>query len=251
VWLGWGGGPLPHVFGGGRSTRQILAKVKNIYHTPQLPPRLTKFTTFCYRTIMTNLVPTTAYDLLEPLERAAVDEYVKYAVEKQVRSNQRIANAITLPIPAEYIRRSRDALYKPLLRAAITERITEIARSYDISPDRVIDEHANIAFSTISDFLEPGHYGEVTLKDLKSIPKHKMQALKSIETRPGSYGMAIKVVMHDKFPSLKALGDYMGLVSPDAPPPLRNYVAEKSKEKILEAVPEKAYLELLEQCTQS
>lgn len=195
---------------------------------------------------MTELTPTSAYDLLEPLERSAVDEYVKFAVDQQIKKKQRIIAAINLPIPSEYIRRSRDALYKPLLRAAIAERITEVSRSHDISPDRVIEEHGKIAFASVQDFMEQGPYGELVPKALKDWPEDKVGAIKSIETKPGTFGLAVKITMHDKLLSLKTLGELTGLVSPDNPPALSNYVGEKAKSTVLEQAPERAYLELLE-----
>ena len=52
------------------------------------------------------IYPTRAYDLLTDIERAAVDEYVNFAVTQQRAKRERIAMALNLPIPTEYIRRS-------------------------------------------------------------------------------------------------------------------------------------------------
>jgi hypothetical protein len=199
---------------------------------------------------MNEIVPTSAYNLLEPLERVSVDEYVNYAVEQQLRLRQSVSSAINKPIPNEFIRKSRNSLYKPLLRVAINERINEIARSRDLSPDRVIEEHAKIAFSEITDYMEAGFNGELTVRDFDTIPKSRVGAVKSIETKPGSFGMSMKITMHDKLPSLKLLGELMGMTSPDAQPPLKEYVSAKVNQQKLEIIPEKAYMELLETCSQ-
>lgn len=192
-------------------------------------------------------VPTTAYSLLEPFEKQQVDDYVQYAINEQHRKRERIIHALAIPIPAEYIKRSKNALYKPLVRAAIAERIKHYADEQDISPSRVIREHASIAFSDIGDFVESSGFGDFRVKDLDNISPEKRGAIKSIETSPGPYGLKTKVVLHDKHPSLKAMGEMMGLVTPDKPPPLLEYVrppalADKSSE---ETNVEKLYADLI------
>ena len=191
--------------------------------------------------------PTRAYDLLEPLEKEAVDEYVKYAIDEQHRKRERIIHALYIPIPYEYIKRSRNALYKPLVKAAVAERLKEAAAEQDISPDRVIQEHAAIAFSNIEDYIESVGFGDFKVKDITQINPEKMAAVKSIETKPGMYGLQTKVVLHDKHPSLKAMGEMMGLVAPDKTPALVEYVKPPVDKKRVEKAPEKAYQELLEQ----
>ncbi len=193
--------------------------------------------------------PTTAYLLLEPEERHLVDEYVRYAINEQHRKRERIVHALFLPIPQEYIRRSKAALYKPLLRAAITEQIRDAANEQDVSPDRVIKEHASIAFSNINDFIEATGFGDFRVKDPAQISPDKMGAVKSIETKPGMYGLATKVVLHDKHPSLKAMGEMMGLVAPDKPAALLDYVKPPQAINETSDVPEQMYIDLLETVT--
>lgn len=202
----------------------------------------------CKLTMMTDLItPTRAYDLLDAFEKQMVDDYVKFAVSEQNRKRERIFHALYLPIPSEYIKRSQDALYKPLLRAAIGERLREEADSQDISPSRVIREHASIAFSNISDYIEPHGFGEYKLRDLTLVSPDKMRAVKSIETKPGAFGLHMKITLHDKHPSLKTMTELMGLVAPDKPAPLDEYVkpVQKVDQKALMA-PEKEYTELLQ-----
>lgn len=178
-----------------------------------------------------SVTPTTVYNLLDEQEREAVDDYVRYAVSEQHRLRERVLLAIKKPIPSEYIRRSKNALYKPLLRAAIAERIKEEADKQDISPDRVIQELATIAFAKPTDFLQSTGFGEVQLKDLNTVSDKKLGAVKSIETTPTQFGMRCKVVLQDKLPALKGLAELMGLVAPDKPPALREYVAPLIDEK--------------------
>lgn len=197
------------------------------------------------------IVPTRAYDLLDHTEKQMVEDYVKYAIGEQNRKRERIIHALYTPIPAEYLRRSRNALYRPLLRAAVAERIKEEANKQDISPSRVIEEYANIAFSNISDFIEQANdFGEVKVKLLESIEPSKMQAVKSIETKPGAFGLQTKVVLHDKLPALKAMAELMGLIAPEKPPALENYVSPPKNvtpgQEIIES-PEERYTQLLQQ----
>lgn len=173
---------------------------------------------------MTELKPTQAYDLLEAAEKEAVDDYIRYVVQEQFHKRQRIIEALNIPIPSEFVARSRGLLHRPLLRAAICERIKDEANRQDISPDRVIEEHSAIAFACISDYLQATGLGDYNLKNIADIPLEKMAAVKSIETKAGMYGLNTKVVLHDKAQSLKIIGELMGIQSPDRPPVLKNYV---------------------------
>lgn len=190
--------------------------------------------------------PTKAYELLERHERQAVDDYVNYAINQQYHRRQRIALALHTPIPSEMVRRSKGVLAKPLARAAVAERLTEAANEQDISPDRVIAEHACIAFSNIADYLTIGHFGDFSIKNLDSIPRHLLGAVKSMKTIPSPYGIRTEITLHDKHPSLKTMTELMGLVAPDRPPALADYSKPPKAEQIGDAVPETAYAELLE-----
>lgn len=194
------------------------------------------------------MIPTRAYDLLNELEKRSVDEYVEYAVNEQHRKRERIVHALHLPIPTEYIRRSKDALYKPLVLAAVAERLRELADEQDISPSRVIKEHASIAFSNIEDYIDAGAFGQIQVKDINRISTEKMAAVKSIEVKPGAFGLHTKIIMHDKHPSLKAMGELMGLVAPDKPPALFEYVQPpKVHDELTARAPDKLYSDMLEQ----
>lgn len=195
-----------------------------------------------------DIYPTRAYDLLTDSEREAVDEYVKFAVNQQRARHQRILAALNVPIPSEYIRRSRQALNRPVLRAAIAERIIEVAEQADISPDRALHEYATVAFSDITDYMAPGLYGEPVLKDLREIPPSKAGAIKSIECQPGHMGTRWKITLHDKLPALKTLTDLMGMTAPERPPVLADYAKQEIREEQRKAIttPESEYAELLE-----
>lgn len=198
---------------------------------------------------MTELsTPSSAYDLLEVLERVEVDKYVQYAINEQHRKRERIVHAIHLPIPSEHVRRSRNALSKPLVRAAIAEKLNEAAAEQDVSPDRIIREHQNLAFSNIGDYIQLGNFGDITVKPIYEIERTKMQAVKKLVTIPTPYGIRTEIVLHDKQSSLKVLTELVGLVAPDTPAPLRDYVKPKTKAVDNDSgeTSEQAYSKLLE-----
>lgn len=192
--------------------------------------------------------PTRAYDLLEQYERQAVDEYVNFAIDEQNRLRQRIAHALAAPIPSEYVRRSKGVLARPIARAAVAEKLQAAADDQDLSPTRVVKEHAAIAFSNIADYLDVRPFGDFTVKSLDSIPRAALAAVKSMKTIPSPYGIRTEITLHDKHPSLKALGELMGLVAPDRPPALADYSKPPTAIAKGSDVPEIAYVEYLESC---
>lgn len=197
--------------------------------------------------MLEEVTPTKAYDLLNPHERECVDDYVAWAVNKQGQLRERIALAADKPIPSEFVRKSRSALASAVVRAAVGERIREEAARQDISPDRIIQELVTIGTSKVSDFLTQVGLGELGIKKFEDIPEHLMGAVKSIETTPTNLGMKCKVVLHDKLPALKALAEMMGLVVPDRPPALREYVAPLPDKNIVTIEVAKAYEKFLDE----
>lgn len=194
-----------------------------------------------------NTTPSRAYDLLELFERSAVDDYVKFACDQQRHKRERITHALHIPIPSQYVRRTNGILAKPLARAAVAERLQAAANEEDISPDRIIQEHAAIAFSNIADYMQVQPFGDFTVKPLETISRQALSAVKKIESIPSPYGTRTSITMQDKHQSLKVLTELVGLVAPDSPPALRNYSRPAiSKQDALEQVPEAAYAALLE-----
>lgn len=190
--------------------------------------------------------PTTAYDLLEQIERDIVDDYVQHVVNEQHSKRQRIAIALSLPIPSEFVRRSKGALNKPLVRVAVQERIQSLADDEDLSPSRVIREYAAIAHAKIKDYAETAEFGELRYKRVEDIPDEIAGAIKTIKQVPTAYGNRIEITLHDKLPALKVMAELMGLVAPDKPAPLRDYAVPQQDKKQLTHAPADAYTQLLE-----
>lgn len=189
--------------------------------------------------------PTSAYDFLEVNEREAVDSYIEFIKEHQKERGERIALALKYPIPSDQVKRSRGVLARPLVRAAVAEKIQDLADEEDLNPSRVIREYAGIAFSNIGDFLQPSDFGDVTLKDIRDIPRDKMASVKTFKSKPTLHGNSVEVVMHDKLSALKVMAELMGLVAPDEAPILEDYTRDKTEEETNDTS-EEAYAKRLE-----
>lgn len=164
-----------------------------------------------------------AYRQLRPAEKAFVDAYVQAVEREAARANERISMALHRPIPVEVVNASRGMLDKPLVRAAIAERINDIATQTELTPHRVIREWMGIAFSSVEHYMEVGDDGQPFF-DLTKCTPEQLAAIKSIEVEESGGGTLskptrrkFKFQLHDKIAGLEALAKYMGLMQPDNP----------------------------------
>ena len=194
-----------------------------------------------------DMQPTSAYDLLTDAERRVVDEYVTHIITTQKQRNERIALALNYPIPPEFSRRSRGLILKPLPRAALAERIKEEAQKQDLSPDTLIQEYYNIAYSTQADYFNIGSFGELVLKPWDEIPSEKLSAIKTITSKMTMRGNEFQIVMHDKKGAMDTLAKLMGMVASDEAPLLEDYATSKSEtdRQLLDA-PADIYAQMIE-----
>jgi hypothetical protein len=163
-----------------------------------------------------------AYRQLRPHEKAYVDNYVQSCENEANRRGERISLALHRAIPADVVEASRGLLDKPLVRAAIAERITDIAAANELTPHRVIKEWMCLAFSSVGDYMEVGEDGAPWF-DLTKCTPEQLAAIKSIEVEETGDGISrpkkrkFKFQLHDKIAGLDALAKYMGLLQPDNP----------------------------------
>lgn len=163
-----------------------------------------------------------AYRQLRHPEKVFVDGYVADVERQAQRANERISLALYRAIPADVVQASRGMLDKPIVRAAITERINEIAASNELTPHRVIKEWMNIAFSSVGDYMDVGEDGAPWF-DLTKCTPEQLAAIKSIKVEETGDGLSrpkkrkFEFVLHDKIAGLEALAKYMGLMQPDNP----------------------------------
>ena len=142
--------------------------------------------------------------------------------EGATRRNERISLALHRPIPDDIVARSHGMLEQALVRAAISERVTQIAAEQELTPERWVKELRSIAFSNIGDYRATDDFGQPTYS-LDHCTPEQMAAVKSLDieeycnemNRP--HKRKIKLVMHDKLAALDRLGRYMGMQDSENP----------------------------------
>jgi hypothetical protein len=171
---------------------------------------------------MTALAPlsfTSAYRQLRPAEKLFVDNYVGSVETEAERRNERISNALYRPIAAEAVEASRGMLDKPLVRAAVAERINEIAAASELTVQRVIKELSAMAFSSMGNYMTVGEDG-FPYFDLGKCTPEQLSAIAHVKTEVSASGRGaakFEIKLHDKNASLDRLMRYMGLLDPENP----------------------------------
>lgn len=163
-----------------------------------------------------------AYRQLRPAEKQYVDGYVQDVEREAHRNHERISLALYRPIPSAVVDASRGMLERPMVRAAISERINDLARDAELTVPRVLKELMAISFSNIADYMALGE-GDVATFDLSRATPEQLSAIKSIEiTETGepftkSAKRTFKFHLHDKMAGLGMLTKYMGMLEGDNP----------------------------------
>ncbi len=156
-----------------------------------------------------------AYWQLEPMERKFCDGYVRDIETIADKTGCRLLAALQAPYPLELDNRARSMLARPLVRAAIAERIRELSDLYDISVYRTLKELTAIAYSNIGNYIEVDQFGVPDIKLDKCTPE-MLSAIKSfeIEDKPRG-GRKVKFQLHDKLSALANVMRYQGLLGDD------------------------------------
>jgi len=156
-----------------------------------------------------------AYKQLTPSERSFVDGYVTHLERDAHKRNDRISNALYRPISRSVMEQSRGLLERPMVKAAITERVNELAANAELSVQRVIKELTTIAFSNLSDYFKINEWG-IPEYDFTACTPEQLAALKSWEhIEDVKKGRRVKIVTHDKLKAIEMLAKYMGIVEPE------------------------------------
>lgn len=190
-----------------------------------------------------------AYNQLQPSEREFVDAFLRSLdIEAQKRFErvtttlERVVSTIDLQALDS---RARDQFAKPIIQAAIRERVEDMARERDLTPDRIMREQAKIGFATIRAFFprvgEDGHpifdASNATEMDWAAVSHVK------IEETYGRNGTTRKIdlKMHAKQAALDAMAKWTGLDKPDnaeasayrsLPPELQKITANDTAETL-------------------
>lgn len=153
-----------------------------------------------------------AYWQIEPMERKFVDGYVADIEVIAEKTGQRLLAVLHAPYPYELDVRTKALLARPLVRAAIAERIRELSDLYDISTYRTLKELTSIAYSNMSNYIQLDQFGYPIIQLDKCTPE-QMSAIKSfeVEDKPRG-GRKIKFQLHDKLGALAHVMRYQGLL---------------------------------------
>ena len=163
-----------------------------------------------------------AYKQLIPVERQFVDLVVTELENAAHRAGERIIVALHKPIPDQLVERANGLLERALVRAAISERVSQIAADQDLTVQRWVREVSAVAFSNMGNYMHIDDEGVPVFDMTRCAPEH-MAAVKSIECEETGDGFTrpikrkMKVVLHDKIAGMNMLGKYMGALSDDNP----------------------------------
>lgn len=148
----------------------------------------------------------TAYQMISPEERAAVDRHVqsieRFADENEVRFD-RAAERVR-PDPQDPI------LSRRLVKAALTERIKDTIIARGVTPQRVLQELSALAFSRLTDVIQIDPLTGDAVYDVTKVTPLQAAALKKfrVDVEVGRK-RTITVEMHDKIAALRMLVDVM------------------------------------------
>lgn len=163
-----------------------------------------------------HLTYASAYRQLDPAERAIVDRYVSDAETKAARENQSIALCLSRPISQYDVDASNGVLSRALVRAAIAERVGQIAADNDLTATRIVRELMAISFSSIADYGESDYRGNFEF-DFTAVTPDQYKAVKKIKTEYTSEGVVkkVEVELHDKLSAIDKLARIIQLFDPD------------------------------------
>ncbi len=177
-----------------------------------------------------HIIFASAYRQLAAAERAFVDGVIIEFERLADRNKERIALMLNRPIPAAIVERSRGMLDRPMVRAAISERVNEISAANDLTVQRMVKEMMSIGFSSIGNYMTveedldgEGQIVSTPVFDLARCTPEQLAAIKSIDVEESGDGLSrpvkrkIKITLHDKVAGLKMLGEFMGMLASDNP----------------------------------
>ena len=161
-----------------------------------------------------------SYDQLSTIERYFVDEYVSDLRELSVKTGEPLIKALDMPVTPSMIEHSRGYLARPLVLAAIAERIKAVAAELDLTWRRVADHLAMLAFSNMADFVEMDPETGRPRGRLDITDRRMMAAVKKLKWTSSLNPQApstLEIELYDKLGPLKQLAEHMGALAPGNP----------------------------------
>lgn len=153
-----------------------------------------------------------AYDNLSPSEQAFVDEYVTMLAGQAYLNSQPLSKLLNQPIPQSHVQRSNGLLDRPLVRAAIVEKIDKV----DLTARRVVNEYMAIAFSSMKNYIRiveniDGYVSdsEVSLRDLTDEQFAAIQEINIDYDKFTGLKKSLKLKLYPKLEALRQITEFM------------------------------------------
>ena len=156
-----------------------------------------------------------AYKQLQASERLFVDGYVADLEERAFKLQDRITNVLEQGPTAATVEASRGLLDRSMVRAAIVERVNDIALQSELTVFKLVRELKAIAFGSLGNVIEFDEYRNPVFHLDRATPE-QWAAIASYEheIRPRG-GSITRIKMHAKQPAIDTLMKYTGALDPD------------------------------------
>lgn len=153
-----------------------------------------------------------AYRQLTAVEKSFVDEYVSALERESERTGRRISDFIGQAVE---VTEENTLITRPMVTAAITERLTKIATDRELNPSRIIKEYINMAFSNLNDYMKLDDWGN-PIYDLTKCTPDQLAAVKKLKYERSAQGSErLDFELYDKKGALDTLAKMVGLLEPD------------------------------------
>lgn len=164
----------------------------------------------------------TAYDQLKPFEKQFVDTYLgSDSPMAAVKAIYPQPKGVPNDKYAQMLRvRAWAMVRRPLVQAAIADKLKQHASKWDLTTERVLGELAKIAYANIDDYIDRST-GEVKFDFSEDrVTRDQMAAVGEIKvekttTPDGNVTEKVTFKLHDKLGALEKAMKHLGLYAPE------------------------------------
>lgn len=159
-----------------------------------------------------------AYKQLKPLERLFVDAYISDLENDAIAAGRRVVDFVhdqgaKRVKTAKYI--SDTMMQKPLVQAAIAERVEQLGEALNVNAHKVLSEVTNIAMASIGNYMTVDEFGRPSF-NLSTATPQQLAAIKKIKvTETMNGGSTFEFELHPKMQALDMLMKFFGLYGED------------------------------------
>ena len=143
---------------------------------------------------------TPRYDGLKPDYKLFVDYYLENFNAGLAASKAGFSSKYSAQAGWEIMQREE-------IQAALDERVSAIAQKVRLSPERIIEAWASIAFADLGDFINLDAT-KVTVKSLDEVPS---QLIQKVVQKKGQYGDTFEVTLYSRSEALDRLSRIQGM----------------------------------------